>query len=170
MTEVGRVSIRKLDAADSAAFRRLRLESLDQAPEAFASSMAEEAALSEDEFAARLDRNVVVGAFLDDELVGMAGFYTLERIKTRHKGHVWGVYVAPQARRIGLGRQLMDAILGHASGVVERIDLSVTATNEPACRLYESLGFETYGLEKQALRWNGRDYDELLMTRHVLPP
>jgi len=63
----------------------------------------------------------------------------------------------------------MVAILGHAPGVVKRINLSVTATNEPARRLYESLGFEPYGLEKQAFRWDGRDYDKLLMTLRVEP-
>jgi len=90
MVNVGRVTVRKLDAADGAAFRRLRLESLNQAPDAFGSSSTEETTLSDAAFAARLDDGVVVGAFRDDELVGMAGFKVLARTKTRHKGHLWG--------------------------------------------------------------------------------
>jgi len=74
----------------------------------------------------------VVGAFVERQLVGTAGFYRARSIKERHKGHVWGVYVTPAMRGSGLGRGIMNALLEHASRVdgIEQIVLFLTA-----CRL-----------------------------------
>jgi len=40
----------------------------------------------------------------------------------------------------------------------------VVVDNKNAKKLYESIGFEIYGLEKRALKYNGIYYDEELMT------
>jgi GNAT superfamily N-acetyltransferase len=47
--------------------------------------------------------------------------------------------VVPAARRHGLGRKLMHAVLAEAP---DDVTLEVIEENEPAIRLYESLGFE----------------------------
>jgi ribosomal protein S18 acetylase RimI-like enzyme len=52
---------------------------------------------------------------------------------------VGGVGVVPGHRRHGLGRRLMESILAAAPGAVT---LEVIEQNEPALRLYESLGFQ----------------------------
>jgi RimJ/RimL family protein N-acetyltransferase len=44
------------------------------------------------------------------------------------------------------------------------VTLSVVTTNEAAIRLYESLGFETYGTEIDALRVGDLLLDEHLMS------
>jgi RimJ/RimL family protein N-acetyltransferase len=44
------------------------------------------------------------------------------------------------------------------------MNLTVVSDNHPAKRLYESLGFETYGVERRALKYNGQYYDEDLMV------
>ena len=54
------------------------------------------------------------------------------------RGWVGGLGVVPAARRKGLGRALMEAILADAPPVVR---LEVLEQNEPAIALYESLGF-----------------------------
>ena len=73
------------------------------------------------------------------------------------------MYVRPTHRRSGAGRQLVQAIIDHARQTVERLQLSVVSTNQPALRLYQSLGFQQYGLEKNALKHNGTYSDEILM-------
>jgi GNAT superfamily N-acetyltransferase len=55
------------------------------------------------------------------------------------RGWIGGLGVVPAARRRGLGRALMEAVLGEAPSDVT---LEVIEHNEPAIRLYESLGFE----------------------------
>jgi ribosomal protein S18 acetylase RimI-like enzyme len=52
---------------------------------------------------------------------------------------IGGLGVVPAARRAGLGRCLMEALLAEAPGPVR---LEVIEQNEPAIRLYEGLGFE----------------------------
>jgi RimJ/RimL family protein N-acetyltransferase len=39
--------------------------------------------------------------------------------------------------------------------------------NEQARRLYAKLGFLEYGIEKNALKQNGRYYDEILMAKDL---
>jgi GNAT superfamily N-acetyltransferase len=55
------------------------------------------------------------------------------------RGWIGGLGVAPEARRHGVGRALMVAVLDAAPPAVT---LEVLEQNEPAIRLYESLGFE----------------------------
>jgi len=55
------------------------------------------------------------------------------------RGWIGGIGVVPEARREGLGRALMEAVLEVAPPTVT---LEVLEQNEPAIRLYESLGFE----------------------------
>lgn len=52
---------------------------------------------------------------------------------------IGGIGVVPAARRQGLGRALMEAVLELAPPTVT---LEVLEQNEPAIRLYEALGFE----------------------------
>jgi ribosomal protein S18 acetylase RimI-like enzyme len=55
-------------------------------------------------------------------------------------GWIGGLGVVPGARRQGVGRALMEAVLEVAPPTVS---LEVIEENEPAIRLYEQLGFET---------------------------
>ncbi len=55
------------------------------------------------------------------------------------RGWIGGIGVVPRARRRGVGRLLMEALLAEAPPAVQ---LEVLEQNEPAIRLYESLGFE----------------------------
>ena len=58
--------------------------------------------------------------------------------------------VAPDARRQGLGQQLLQALLDalHRRGI-ERVFLEVRPTNVPARALYAALGFEEIGRRKE---------------------
>ena len=84
-----------------------------------------------------------------------------------HKGVIWGMYVRPNARRAGIGRRLVEAILDHARQRVELIQLTVVRDNEQARHLYASLGFQEYGIERNALKQDGRYYDEVLLAKDL---
>ena len=79
------------------------------------------------------------------------------------------MYVRPSARKAGLGRRLVETIVEFARQRVELIQLSVVSDNEQARRLYERLGFLEYGIEKKALKQDGRYYDEVLMAKDLNP-
>ena len=60
-------------------------------------------------------------------------------------GGIQNLGVVPECRGLGLGRALlMQALVGFASVGVPRAFLEVTATNDPAVRLYRAAGFRAY--------------------------
>ena len=62
--------------------------------------------------------------------------------------------------------ELLDRLLGRARQEpgLALIQLSVESTNGPAKSLYTSFGFETYGIERQAIFVDGEYFDEELMA------
>jgi ribosomal protein S18 acetylase RimI-like enzyme len=164
------VEIRRLTGEDASEFSRLRLEALEREPQAFGAAPEEHRAMTLDTIEKRLgsgsdDRNFVLGAIADDRLLGMAGFYQEEGAKSRHKGHIWGVYVTQEWRGKGIARLLLSDLIQRARGKpgVEQLHLAVAAGQNSAQRLYESLGFEIYGREPRAIKVYERYVDEDLM-------
>jgi ribosomal protein S18 acetylase RimI-like enzyme len=78
------------------------------------------------------------------------------------------MYVRPAARKAAVGRRLVEAICNLARQQVELIQLTVVRDNEQARSLYVRLGFLEYGVEKNALKQDGRYYDEVLMAKDLL--
>lgn len=169
------MEVRFLASDDAAEWLRLRVEALNLAPEAFSASLEEYQSLSLDEVKKRLwsgSDDFVTGAFQDGRLIGMAGFYREKGPKSRHKARVWGVYVTPEARGARIGARMMQALLDRGAAIngVEQILLSVAATQEPAIRLYRSLGFQSFGREPRALRIGDRYIDEEYMVLDLKRP
>jgi RimJ/RimL family protein N-acetyltransferase len=166
------IEIRRLtqeNAADAGLYRDIRLEALRANPEAFGSTFETENAQPLNWFFDRLGTSTVLGAFHDTKLVAIAGFAIQQGQKRAHKGLLWGMYVRPGARGTGVGRRLIEAVLELARRRVELIQLTVVQDNAQARRLYASLGFQDYGLEKNALKHDGRYYDEVLMAKDLSP-
>ncbi len=168
------MEIRILTANDASAYWKIRLEALERDPEAFTASAEEHRALTLEDVAARLVpadpvNNFVVGAFAGGQLTGTAGFYRDKGLKTRHRGHIWGVYVTQQARGKGVAREILRALLERATRLdgLEQIMLAVGTTRDAAAKLYRSLGFESYGYEPRALKIGQRYVDEEYMVLFV---
>jgi ribosomal protein S18 acetylase RimI-like enzyme len=81
----------------------------------------------------------------DDEPVAVA--------QVRYRWSVWweaedcwleDLYVAPEARREGVGRALVEAVIERATARgCRRVELDVNSENPAAMALYHSLGFDT---------------------------
>jgi RimJ/RimL family protein N-acetyltransferase len=160
-------TIRPLRVDEAVMYRDIRLEALRLHPERFSASFEQEAARPLAFFEDRLTGNVVFGGFRDDVLLATAGFRIQPGAKSAHKGMLWGMYVRLEARGSGLARRMVEAVLGHAGGRVELVQLTVVADNVHARRLYVSCGFEPYGTEQRALKLEGRYLDEVLMVRRL---
>ncbi|TWI93406.1 ribosomal protein S18 acetylase RimI-like enzyme [Roseibium hamelinense] len=160
--------LRRLAEADLAVYKALRLEALRDHPDAFGTSFEEAVGLPDTVFEQQLRSNLILGGgFEEERFDAFAGFVVPPEEKVRHKGIIWGVYARPEVRRAGLAKALIQTIIDAVQGGIEQIQLSVGAGNGPAERLYRSLGFEPYGLEKNALKTGGRYIDEILMVLHM---
>lgn len=156
--------IRRLDAADAAAFQQIRLAALQQHPEAFGAAWESEQQQPLDFFEQRLRNNAVFAGFNDNgDMQGVAGIARHEAPKIRHIASLWGVYLYPEARGYGLARALILDALRFAQAECLSVRLSVTACNTGAIRLYQSLGFKEWARDRHALNVNGTFYDEILM-------
>jgi RimJ/RimL family protein N-acetyltransferase len=159
--------IRRLEISDAPLFREIRLEALAKNPEAFGSTFERENVQPLSWFEATLGHADIFGAFLDGTLAGMAGYSARENSKQAHKGLLWTMYVRAAARKSGVGKALVAAVLDHARGRVEMVQLNVVSENEGAHRLYRAMGFVEYGYEKKSLKYDGRYYDEVLMVNFL---
>lgn len=158
------IQIRQLTPSDAESFRELRLEGLRLNPEAFGSTYDFEKDQPLTRYTGWLTNSTVFGAFQNSQLIGTASFTQVTGLKDSHKGLLRAMYVRPTHRRSGAGRQLVQAVIETARQRVEQLQLSVVSTNQPAFRLYQSVGFRQYGLEKNALKHNGLYSDEILMS------
>ncbi len=172
---MGTIEIRLLTAEDVPAFWELRLEALTLDPGAFGSSAEDLRAMGVNGFAARLAGSAadkfVVGAFDDGILVATTGFTREAGPKERHKGRIWGVYATPRVRGQGLARRVIRLALdqaAHRPGI-EQIALQCR-TGSVAMKLYESVGFRSYGQERHALKIGDVYIDEDLMVLDVSTP
>ncbi len=78
--------------------------------------------------------------------------------------HVMNVAVDPDHRRRGLGRALLEHLLGEV-GEDAALTLEVRRTNASAMRLYERLGFRAAGIRRRYYQDNGED--ALVMWRNL---
>ena len=168
------MDVRKLKQADAEAFWNLQLRALRDNPESFGASYEEILERGIGGVAQGLRKrntasnDVTFGAFEGMALVGIAGFRREEEAKKRHKGIIWGMYVPQELRGKGIGKALLQAAIAYAKTLpgLEQINLSVVLTSKQARHLFISLGFETYGLERRALKMHDRYFDqELMMLR-----
>ena len=161
------IAIRRLVSGDLEDYRTIRLAALWGDPVTFGSTYEAEVERPLSHFEQRLAASTVFAAHDDARIVGMAGFMRESGLKERHKGFLWGMYVAPEARGLSVGRALVQSVVDHAAEVVEQIILTVTQGNEPAIALYESLGFAVYGVEPRALRSADGYHDDVLMVKFL---
>jgi RimJ/RimL family protein N-acetyltransferase len=169
------MEVRILTEADAEAFWNIRLRALRDNPESFGASYEEILERGIAGIVQGLRKrgspydDVTFGAFDGKTLTGIAGFRREEEPKKRHKAIIWGMYVPHEVRGKGIGKQLLEAAIAHAKTLpqLERINLAVVLTNREARHLFISLGFETYGLERQALKFHDRYFDQELMTLNL---
>ncbi|GIU95475.1 MAG: acetyltransferase [Gaiellaceae bacterium] len=103
----------------------------------------------------------------DGRIVGRLSLARDLHPASRHVADL-GLMVAADRRRRGIGRMLLEAALAWARDAgVTKLELHVFPWNEPAIRLYESVGFEREGYRKAHFRRGDELVDAVLMALSV---
>ncbi len=166
------ISVRMPASADAEAFYHLRLQGMELYPDAFDESADDWRTCSLDEVRALLERQSAadgeffLGAFDGDRLVGVVALRRQFGVKFRHKGAIWGMFVAPTDQQRGVAGQLLDALMVEARKVdgLRRLTVCYIEGNTAAERLFASRGFIEYGREPEALQIGTRTCAEVFMT------
>ena len=138
------IELRTIEERDWELVRALRLRSLAEDPEAFASTLAEEAAFDDAIWIARAKGNAEgvattgVLAIVDGVAAGLAvGVRKPDAVELN------ALWVAREARGQHAGRALVEAVCAWARACrVPWLELEVALTSHAAQALYRKLGFE----------------------------
>ncbi len=111
MSDLTEITVRRLGDGDVPEFRRVRLEALAESPEAFSATHAQEAALDEAAWAARLRRSPRFVAERDGSIVGQVsvGRHEPGDGESDTSAEIYGLWVTPAARGTGVATALVHA-------------------------------------------------------------
>ena len=138
------IEVRRIRPDEWAELKDVRCRALADAPGAFLTTLAEAEALPDEQWQAVTPERAtsdVNAAFVavaaDAAFVGLVGGFEI----AADPGSVQLVqmWTAPEARRRGVGRRLVDAVIDWAGD--RPVRLSVIRGNDGAQALYESMGF-----------------------------
>lgn len=110
---------------------------------------------------AKEDGTTVLLVAEDVDVIGYLVLYTASG-----ESEIVTIAVSPEARRKGVGRRLIDEVIAFSKKsyiYIEEINLEVRISNEPAIKLYESVGFSAVG--KRPNFYSNPKEDALLMKR-----
>lgn len=159
------MEIRQLNRIDAEEYLSIRLEALQNSPYAFASSYEEEKNQTAEKYKNRFETPIntfTFGSFEESQLVGVVTLVKEQLLKLSHRANIVAMYIKPENRGNGIGKALISKVIEKAYNLegIEQIYLSVATTNVPAKKLYTSSGFEVFGKEKRALKFDNTYYDE----------
>jgi len=153
MTQCKGVDVRPLRAGEGARLRALRLRALRDAPLAFASSFEIEVARPDWYWADRADASARASdsvVFVADDggrWIAMAASRWFDQ--PAGIAQLWGMWVEPAARGIGLGRLLVDRVVSWATERgADRLRLGVADRAPEVAAFYEHLSFKRTGETK----------------------
>ncbi|HIE85912.1 MAG TPA: GNAT family N-acetyltransferase [Gammaproteobacteria bacterium] len=149
------VLIRTFESVEWRKYRAVRLQALQDSPDAFGSTYIESVKYPDEQWLSRLESinpvsDLPLGAFVSDMAVGLAW----GRIEPDHPGRadLYQMWTSPEYRGQGIGKKLLTESISWARQQQARdLYLGVTMGNSMAAQLYVNAGFESVG-EPELLR------------------
>ena len=141
------IAIERITPETAMVFKNVRLRALQDSPTAFGSTYAKESQFPDEEWRKRAVRwssegSAIFLAMDGDAGCGIIGAYEEEE----QQAQVISMWVAPEVRRAGVGKRLVDAVVDWArSRAVCELKLMVTSVNPGAMAFYTRLGFGLTG-------------------------
>ena len=163
------IIIRKLQPHESTVYRAVRLACLKNAPQFFGSTYEEEILNPKFFFETYIETespdHVMFGAFDAERLIGITGFNRIAWKRASHRGEIVQVYVEPGYRGQNIGGKLLQHARDYAFARdgIEQVQLSVIASNQTAIKLYEKLGFQSFGVQPKYFKAGDAYMDQQFM-------
>lgn len=139
------ITLEVVTSENAMVFKSVRLRALKDTPSAFSSTYADESQLTDTEWVKRAAQRSSKRSrtYLAMDTAGpcgiVGGFFDQGDSARAHLVSMW---VAPTYRRLGIGAQLVNAIVDWARAEGARtLRLIVTSNNDGAIEFYQSLGF-----------------------------
>lgn len=158
------ISIRRVKAADAVALRDARLRALQSDPLAFGSTYAREAAAPPSDWE-RWARDAAAGgdkatflALGGESPIGIGGGYRSDGSRFE----LYSMWVAPESRRAGVGRRLVEAVATWAADA-GGTELALWVTQDGARAMYRLCGFADDGRRQPLV--HAPEVIEIGMTR-----
>jgi ribosomal protein S18 acetylase RimI-like enzyme len=162
------IAIERITHETAMVFKDVRLRALQDSPTAFSSTFARESQFPDEEWRKRAvrwssDGSAIFLAMDGDAACGMIGAYE----GNEQSAQVISMWVAPEARRAGVGKRLVDAVAEWArSRAMRELKLMVTSVNAGAIAFYYRMGFKMTG--KTGVYPNDAAITEFEMARTLL--
>ena len=138
------LTIERLGAGDGVRLRAIRLRSLRDAPDAFATTLEEACAWAADNWNRQLEQLATFVASARGSDLGLVRGALDGQF--RDTAYLISMWVAPDARRQGVGSALVDAVVQWArTQGSRRLLLDVGEANAPSIALYTRKGFVPTG-------------------------
>ena len=163
------ILIRRVLPSESTIYREIRLACLKNVPQFFGSTYEEEMLNPKFQFETFIQDewpdHVMFGAFDGKRLIGITGFNRMARQRAMHRGEIVQVYVDSKYRGQAIGERVIRQALDYGFSLqgIEQIQLSVIASNKTAIRLYEKLGFRTFGVQSRYFKVGNTYLDQQFM-------
>ncbi|MDM5221118.1 GNAT family protein [Peribacillus sp. NJ11] len=115
------------------------------------------------------ERETIIVAEINGEVIGWIGFESENRKRMSHKGS-FGLMIRKNYRGMGIGKELVQALLdwAEANPLIEKVSLGVFSTNHRAIALYKSMGFVEEGRKIKEFKMSESEYvDDIIMYKLV---
>ncbi len=115
---------------------------------------------------AESERDFMVSAYIDDELIGDLGVTLIKpHVKYLHRAYL-GMSILQAYTGKGLGSFMMQIALDQAkANGYEQVELGVYSDNDRARHMYKKMGFKEYGMNPRAFKLKDGTYrDEIIMA------
>lgn len=154
-TTLDNIEYRKLKPSESADYRAIRLESLNEYPNSFGSTYEEQKQKNKLSFETFIEESnpecLIVGAWHHEKLIGICGFYRLTEKGSKHRGEIIQMYVQSKYQGRSIGYNLLRATVSNVFKISElrQIELEVISTAKRASKIYGKIGFNEYSVKKR---------------------
>ncbi len=161
------VEIVTLDPHDWQQYKTLRLQALQEDPQAFSANYENTVKAPDSQWQERVKEaqrgksQWLLFAKVDEKLIGMVGGFIHEDPTIAHVGTA---FVTKEERGKGIGALLMQDLIKRIKQKkhIKKMEVEVNSIQEAAVRLYKNCGFTVVGKQKRVLG-DEKEYEDFLM-------